>query len=116
MLPNYQKTQVSIRTFSIGSLQKYTCTDIDLDDIKSLRIFSEMFNLSWDFFHDLELFGKRNGGQYKSVCTKCFKAFFIKTAKQYALPESTISFFHNYFKSELGHDGYYLDMETIYKI
>ncbi len=117
----YSKTthDWSVKVFSIREHQ-YSGEDLDLAEIRKIRRFSEMLNLSDEFFNDLESFAKRNkieGENFNAkVCMPCFKAFLIKRAHDHSIPRGAIKFFAKCFNCESGHFGYYMDKNILTKI
>lgn len=52
----------------------------------------------------------------KISCPSCLKAHLIKKAEQFGLDSPSLKYISSIFKGAFGHNGYYLDEETLIKI
>ena len=107
--------QVQESVIRTWTLRQFKSTDISIRDVQKLRVFSEIFNIPYGFFETLEAYVRRNS-EINRVCTRCFKAFLIKTAINELMPNNVLFFFSKYLACERGHSGYFLDEKELYNI
>lgn len=58
----------------------------------------------------------KSRAELNRCCPRCLKAHALKTGKEIGLDKLSLSFISGLFECELGHEGYYLDGDSLVKI
>lgn len=76
-----------------------------------------------DLIAEMESFSDRNAiveieskNDGKICCPQCLKAYAFTKAKEFGLPNSAFAELGRMIKGKMGHEGYYLDQNKLFKI